>query len=51
LSKLRKKLDALAAELLQKETLEAEEFEKLIGAKPAFAKASAGMPAKVISKA
>jgi cell division protease FtsH len=35
LSKLRKKLDALAKELLQKETLESEEFEKLIGAKPA----------------
>ncbi len=35
LSKLRKKLDALAQELLQKETLESEEFEKLIGAKPA----------------
>jgi cell division protease FtsH len=35
LSKLRKKLDALAEELLQKETLESEEFEKLIGAKPA----------------
>jgi cell division protease FtsH len=34
LGKLRKKLDALATELLQKETLEAEEFEKLIGAKP-----------------
>jgi cell division protease FtsH len=35
LSKLRKKLDALAEELLQKETLESEEFEKLIGRKPA----------------
>jgi cell division protease FtsH len=35
LGKLRKKLDALAMELLQKETLESEEFEKLIGAKPA----------------
>jgi cell division protease FtsH len=35
LSKLRKKLDALAEELLQKETLESEEFEKLIGSKPA----------------
>jgi cell division protease FtsH len=35
LSKLRTKLDKLAEELLQKETLESEEFEKLIGAKPA----------------
>ena len=35
LGKLRKKLDVLAKELLEKETLEAEEFEKLIGAKPA----------------
>jgi cell division protease FtsH len=35
LGKLRAKLDKLAEELLQKETLESEEFEKLIGAKPA----------------
>ena len=35
LSKLRKKLDVLAMELLQKETLEGEEFGKLIGVKPA----------------
>jgi cell division protease FtsH len=35
LGKLRKKLDVLAEKLLQKETLEAEEFEKLIGSKPA----------------
>ena len=35
MSKLRKKLDVLAEELLQKETLEGEEFERLIGAKPA----------------
>ena len=35
LSKLRKKLDVLAEELLEKETLESEEFEKLIGSKPA----------------
>jgi cell division protease FtsH len=34
LSKLRVKLDKLAKELLEKETLESEEFEKLIGAKP-----------------
>jgi len=34
LSKLRKKLDVLAEKLLQKETLESEEFERLIGAKP-----------------
>jgi cell division protease FtsH len=33
LKKLRKKLDILAAELLKVETLEAEEFEKLIGPK------------------
>jgi len=41
LSKLRKKLDILAQALLQKETLEAEEFEKLIGSKPALAPAKA----------
>jgi cell division protease FtsH len=35
LSKLRTKLDKLAEALLQKETLESEEFERLIGAKPA----------------
>jgi len=33
LKKLRKKLDVLAKELLKKETLESEEFEKLIGPK------------------
>ncbi|MBI3984938.1 MAG: AAA family ATPase [Candidatus Levybacteria bacterium] len=39
LKKLRKKLDVLAKELLKKETLESEEFEKLIGTKkPALAK-------------
>ena len=32
--KLRAKLDVLAEELLQKETFESEEFEKLIGSKP-----------------
>jgi cell division protease FtsH len=43
LKKLRKKLDLLAKELLKKETIESEEFEKLIGpkkllpgSKPAF---------------
>jgi cell division protease FtsH len=41
LGKLRKKLDVLAQELLQKETLEAEEFEKLIGRKPATVPAKA----------
>ncbi|HUD09222.1 MAG TPA: ATP-dependent zinc metalloprotease FtsH [Patescibacteria group bacterium] len=62
LSKLRKKLDVLAQALLQKETLESEEFAKLIGAKPAFAKAasfarvatkaeSVGKPATVPAKA
>jgi cell division protease FtsH len=35
LKKVRVKLDVLAEELLQKETLESEEFAKLIGAKPA----------------
>jgi cell division protease FtsH len=35
LKKLRSKLDVLAEELLQKETLESEEFERLIGSKPA----------------
>lgn len=37
LIKLRSKLDLLAEELLKKETLESEEFEKLIGHKPALA--------------
>jgi len=37
LKKLRSKLDVLAEELMQKETLESEEFEKLIGPKPALA--------------
>jgi cell division protease FtsH len=37
LRKLRSKLDVLAEKLLQKETLESEEFEKLIGSKPALA--------------
>jgi cell division protease FtsH len=41
LKKLRGKLDILAEELLQKETLESEEFEKLIGAKPAVITAKA----------
>ena len=43
LKKLRKKLDLLATELIKKETLESEEFERLIGpkknlpgSKPAF---------------
>lgn len=40
LKSLRSKLDVLAEELMKKETLESEEFEKLIGAKPALAKAS-----------
>ncbi len=35
LKKVRGKLDILAEELLQKETLESEQFEKLIGPKPA----------------
>lgn len=38
LRKLRQKLDILAEELLKKETIEAEDFEKLIGKKPALAK-------------
>lgn len=37
LSKLRQKLDLLAKELLQKETIEQEEFDKLIGPKPTLA--------------
>ncbi|PIP75098.1 MAG: cell division protein FtsH [Candidatus Levybacteria bacterium CG_4_9_14_3_um_filter_35_16] len=37
LSKLRKKLDKLAEELLKKETIESEEFERLMGPKKAFA--------------
>jgi cell division protease FtsH len=41
LSKLRKKLDVLAEELLQKETIESEEFERIIGGKPAIAPAKA----------
>jgi cell division protease FtsH len=41
LGKLRKKLDVLAEKLLQKETLESEEFEKLIGSKPATVPAKA----------
>jgi cell division protease FtsH len=51
LKKLRGKLDVLAEELLKKETLESEEFEKLIGPKPAFAKASAGRPVLVTDRA
>ncbi|HLD01658.1 MAG TPA: ATP-dependent zinc metalloprotease FtsH [Patescibacteria group bacterium] len=38
LKKLRGKLTLLAEELLKKETLDSEEFAKLIGPKPAFAK-------------
>ncbi len=44
LKKLREKLDTLAQELLKKETLEAEEFEKLIGPKKPFG-ATQGRPA------
>ena len=33
LKKLRKKLDVLATELIKKETLDSEEFEKLMGPK------------------
>ena len=51
LKKVRSKLDVLAEELLQKETLESEQFEKLIGPKPPFAKASVGAPAVVPAKA
>jgi cell division protease FtsH len=39
LSKLRDKLDILAKELLTKETIESDDFAKLIGAKPALAHA------------
>ncbi len=41
LAKLREKLDTLAEELLKKETLEADDFVKLIGPKRAFATAEA----------
>jgi len=41
LSKLRDKLDVLALELLKKETIESEEFERLMGPKPALAPAKA----------
>lgn len=38
LTKLRKRLDVVARELIKKETLEGKEFERLVGAKRAFAK-------------
>jgi len=41
LKKVKSKLDVLAQELLQKETLESEEFGKLIGPKPAAVTAKA----------
>jgi cell division protease FtsH len=41
LKKVREKLDILANELLEKETLESEEFGKLIGPKPAVVPAKA----------
>ena len=41
LVKLRKKLDLLASELLIKETIESEEFQRLIGPKPALLPAKA----------
>lgn len=41
LVKLRKKLDLLAEELLKKETIESEEFSRIIGPKKAFAAAKA----------
>jgi len=41
LTKLRDKLDVIALELLKKETIEADDFVKLIGPKAALAKASA----------
>ncbi|KKS97951.1 MAG: ATP-dependent metalloprotease FtsH, cell division protease FtsH [Candidatus Gottesmanbacteria bacterium GW2011_GWA2_43_14] len=37
LKKLKTKLDAVATELLKKETLESEEFEKIVGPRPALA--------------
>jgi len=40
LNKLRKKLDVLAEELIKKETIESEEFEKLIGPKKTFKKSN-----------
>lgn len=41
LVKLRKKLDLLASELLKKETIESEEFQRLIGPKPVLLPAKA----------
>jgi len=38
LSKMKDKLDRVAEELIKKETLEGEEFEKIVGTKPALAK-------------
>lgn len=43
LKRLRKRLDMLAEELLKKETLESEDFEKLMGPKPALAKATSSL--------
>ena len=51
LKKVRSKLDVLAQELLQKETLESEQFEKLIGPKPSSVKASMVTPAATSAKA
>lgn len=41
LKKLRSKLDVLAEELLKKETIESEEFGRIVGVKPAFIPAKA----------
>ncbi|MCL4417027.1 MAG: cell division protein FtsH, partial [Actinobacteria bacterium] len=41
LRKLRSKLDVLAEELLKKETIESEEFERIVGAKPVLASTKA----------
>ena len=37
LTKLKKKLDLVASELIKKETLESEDFEKIMGSRPAVA--------------
>ncbi len=47
LTKLRTKLDSLAGELLTRETIEAEDFVKIIGPKKALAGAAAKVPPKI----
>lgn len=49
LSKLRSKLDVVAEELIKKETLEGEEFEKLVGRKPRYAVSILHQPKKALA--